>query len=199
LDQQAPVAKISFPKNQKLFPPHPFICISKEYLISMQNLAEGNQLHALPLLLLQNSEKEITIESWIEGDVLHRKRYLFPKDNDFIEISFRDLYIFDIYKVKITLDGFVKTKIAENVVIAKDVFASRRDVCLHNNRVTFAYQAPNQTKIFSYDMLSGEPSELLTIPYDDSYRSCFLNAETNTYYLMESQMFDLATLTYGRV
>ena len=208
----------ALPKNDKL-PPRP-ICFGEEYLIYMQSLGQGNQMHALPLSCLHTHAIEGLPLSWIKGDSTVGDRYMLPKGNHFIEVTFKDCYVCDISKASISQEGFLKTEIAKDIVISKEDNAFRTDVYLHNDRIVLAYQnSGKRTKIFSYDLILGKVAELLytqQVINNCSFKPRFLSVARNIYYLamrlgetlsepdqygmsLCALQIHLITLTYGKI
>jgi len=181
---QKPVT-IPLPQHEILWLPPQSICFGKEYLIYTQSLMTGNQIHALPLTCLQSSS--IEEGTWIKGNMIEFGRHILVDGDHFIEATFRGNTC-DISEIHIDPKGFQKTEIAKDIVISCDEKAFRKDMCVLNGRIFFAYEnLKTGTQIFSYDIILNKVSELFftsAVGSNCPFYPRFLTIATNVYYLI---------------
>lgn len=175
---------INIPKSNVFWCSSKNICFGEEYLICTQHILQDSQIHALSLssLLSYNKIKWIAEKTATKGFC-----NLFFNGKDFIEVRFNNSYTCDISKVRVMPNGLLKTKIVEAIKIVgnKDVLPD--NICFHQNRIFFAFNnLYKRTKIFSYDILTGEKNDFSAFsfePIHHPFESQFVSAATNLYYL----------------
>lgn len=193
--------KLTLPGNDQ----YPSICFGKEYFIYSETYLEENKLFALPLSCLQKSKsKELP---WLLLTSDKGTQYLFPLENDFIEVTFTGKFVCDISKISIENECIKKTPMAKDIVISEDSKAWRTDVCFHDGRLVVAYEDMSETKLFSYDLLSEKLVKLPSIPAYASncpFSPRFLCMAEKIYYLLMSfnpgaLQSNLSTFTFSKI
>ncbi len=173
------------------------VCFGKDYALYVESFCDQDIPYAIPLI----SQGE-----WIQDDEHEGFLYYFAKEDHFIEVLFEGPYLF-ISSIAIC-ENFIRTSIAENILIPKDSGSSIEDVHLHDNRLFFSYEVPKkETKLFSYDIDRKKMTVLTTVPGCDEdilINPGYLSTAEKVYYFsMKLGVAEitghLTTLTYGKI
>jgi len=183
--------------------PYP-ICLGKNHLICR----EHQYIRILPISFFKNFTCKTVNFNDVPWKVLpYAPPFIRPRDDHFIAAHQCNDGAYEIRKINITPEGLIQVPPLK--LLPK--FEGRcTDTCVYNDRVFFALESKDTTKIICYDILSGKVSEpvgILQAGGNRSFYSRFLNVASNVHYLIMVRGTDgkrsvegiLDTLTFGKI
>lgn len=166
----------------------PPVCIGKKHLIYWDVSSPDPRLCIHSKSYLDSCSFLISKKLASDWTARH---YIFPRGDDFIQVicrNQREGAILDISTITLREKEIQIAPIAKDILLFKSVSCKElRDISYSMDRLFFAYELLSELNFYSYDMITGQLTHLLSsceLPTDLSFEPRFLAAGSNVSFLM---------------